>query len=92
MCEVPVPAGGAGPAPADRSARAVIVVDVGQVCDSCGFRVPLLEHVDDRDLRTQWSGRKTHEELPAYRATRNAASIDGLPALDQRVGPREETA
>ncbi len=92
MSEVPVPSGGAGPAPADRGARAVIVVDVGRVFDSCGFQVPLLEHVGDRDLQTQWSGRKTHEELAAYRATHNAASIDGPPALDQRVGPREETA
>ena len=31
-------------------------------------------------------------EFAARRATRNAASIVGLPALDQRVGPREETS
>lgn len=75
--------------PADRGARAVIVVEVDRVSDSCGFQVPLLEHVGDRDLLTQWSGRKTDEELAAYRATRNAASIDGLPALDQRTGSSE---
>ncbi|HEX5332361.1 MAG TPA: pyridoxamine 5'-phosphate oxidase family protein [Cellulomonas sp.] len=75
--------------PADRGARAVIVVDVRRVSDSCGFQVPLLEHVGDRDLLTQWSDRKTDAELAAYRATRNAASIDGLPALDQRTGSSE---
>lgn len=75
--------------PADRGARAVIVVDVQRVSDSCGFQVPLLEHVGDRDLLTQWSSRKTDEELAAYRAARNATSIDGLPALDQVVDRRE---
>ena len=75
--------------PADRGARAVIVVDVHRVSDSCGFQVPLLEHVGDRDLLTQWSSRKTDEELAAYRAARNATSIDGLPALDQVVDRRE---
>lgn len=75
--------------PADRGTRAVIVVDVHRVSDSCGFQVPLLEHVGDRDLLTQWSSRKTDEELAGYRATRNATSIDGLPALDQGVDRRE---
>ncbi|HEX7806227.1 MAG TPA: pyridoxamine 5'-phosphate oxidase family protein [Cellulomonas sp.] len=75
--------------PADRGARAVIVVDVQRVSDSCGFQVPLLEHVGDRDLLTQWSSRKTDEELADYRAARNATSIDGLPALDQVVDRRE---
>ncbi|PVU83696.1 hypothetical protein DDP54_12610 [Cellulomonas sp. WB94] len=32
----------------------------------------------------------TDAELAAYRATRNATSIDGLPALDQRVAAAEE--
>jgi hypothetical protein len=71
--------------PADRGTRAVIVVDVERVSDSCGFQVPLLEHVGDRDLLTQWSGRKTDAELAAYRATRNAVSVDGLPALGERI-------
>jgi len=75
--------------PPDRGSRAVIVVDVHRVSDSCGFQVPILEHVGDRDLLTQWSGRKTDDELAAYRATRNATSIDGLPALGEGDGACE---
>lgn len=30
----------------------------------------------------EWAGRKSDGELAAYRAEKNAASIDGLPALD----------
>jgi hypothetical protein len=61
--------------------RSVIVVDVDRVSDSCGFAVPLMNYVGDRALLTQWSQRKTEAELSAYRAAKNATSIDGLPAL-----------
>ena len=64
-----------------RGARAVIVIHVARISDSCGFQVPFLEYVDDRELLTEWSGRKTDAELAAYRARRNSASIDGLPSV-----------
>ena len=64
-----------------RGARAVIVIQVARISDSCGFQVPLLEYVDDRGLLTEWSGRKTDAELAAYRARRNSTSIDGLPSV-----------
>jgi hypothetical protein len=35
-----------------------------------------------RDTLAEWAGRKSDEELVAYRAEKNAVSIDGLPALD----------
>ncbi|MGC9666388.1 pyridoxamine 5'-phosphate oxidase family protein [Planosporangium sp. 12N6] len=61
--------------------RSIIAVDVTRVSDSCGYAVPLMEYVGDRDLLTRHNGRKTDEELARYHATRNAASVDGLPAL-----------
>jgi len=61
--------------------RSIVVVDVGRVSDSCGFAVPRMEYVDDRDLLLKWAERKGPEELAGYRATRNAVSLDGLPAL-----------
>jgi hypothetical protein len=61
--------------------RSVIVVDVDRVSDSCGFAVPLLDYVGERTLLDDWAARKTDEDLVAYRKERNAASIDGLPAL-----------
>ena len=61
--------------------RSVIVVDVDRISDSCGYSVPLMTYVGDRTLLTQWAQRKSDEELAAYRAAKNATSIDGLPAL-----------
>jgi len=61
--------------------RAVVTVDVTRVSDSCGFAVPLYDHLGDRDLLDSWASRKSDEELSAYRATKNATSIDGLRAL-----------
>ncbi len=60
-------------------ARAIIVVAVHRVSDSCGFAVPLMDYVADRDLLQSWAGRKTDTQLETYRSTRNAESIDGLP-------------
>jgi hypothetical protein len=65
--------------------RAVIVVDVERVSDSCGYSVPFMDYVGERTLLTQWAQRKTDEELVAYRAQKNSFSIDGLPALTQDV-------
>jgi Pyridoxamine 5'-phosphate oxidase len=64
-----------------RGARAIVVVDVTRVSDSCGFGIPRFEFVDDRDLLDSWADNRGDEGLAAYRETRNAASIDGLPAL-----------
>jgi len=66
---------------ADHGLRSVIVVDVDRVSDSCGFAVPLLDYIGERTLLDDWAARKTDEDLVAYRKERNAASIDGLPAL-----------
>jgi Pyridoxamine 5'-phosphate oxidase len=66
---------------AQHGLRSVIVVDVDRVSDSCGFAVPLLDYAGERTLLDNWAARKTDEDLVAYRKERNAASIDGLPAL-----------
>ena len=61
--------------------RAIIVIDVERVSTSCGFAVPLYEYVGDRDVLETSNARKSAEELATYHRTRNATSIDGLPAL-----------
>jgi hypothetical protein len=68
------------PAP-QRGLRAIIDVRITRVSDSCGFQVPLMAYTGDRDLLVRWAGRKNDEELARYRATHNARSVDGLPAL-----------
>jgi predicted pyridoxine 5'-phosphate oxidase superfamily flavin-nucleotide-binding protein len=65
--------------------RAVIVVEVTRIADSCGYGVPLM----------QYEGTRPHQELSArkrlqtggpgaferYMAEKNAVSLDGLPAV-----------
>ncbi|HEY3732738.1 MAG TPA: pyridoxamine 5'-phosphate oxidase family protein [Streptosporangiaceae bacterium] len=62
--------------------RAIIVAELDRVSDSCGYAVPVMELREERDLLTQWTERKTPAQLEEYQVKRNAASIDGLPALD----------
>ena len=65
-----------------RGARAVIVVDVERVSDSCGYGVPLMEPAGERDLLPAHMERKGADGLVDYRRTKNRTSIDGLPAFD----------
>jgi predicted pyridoxine 5'-phosphate oxidase superfamily flavin-nucleotide-binding protein len=60
-------------------ARQVVAVRVTRVQTSCGFAVPRMELVEQRDTLLRWAEAKK-DALPAYRAEKNARSIDGLPA------------
>jgi hypothetical protein len=71
--------------PRTHGLRSVIDVAVERVSDSCGFSVPLMDYVGDRDLLEKWAERKTDADLADYANTRNLHSIDGLPALEGRV-------
>ncbi len=59
--------------------RSVIVVDVDRIQDACGYGVPLMDYRDERDQLDRFADNKGVEGLAAYRAERNAVSIDGLP-------------
>lgn len=70
------------PEPPDLHAvRAVVTVAVDRVSDSCGYAVPHMEYQEDRDLLLGSHSRRSTEDLVVYRATKNAASIDGLPVF-----------
>jgi hypothetical protein len=60
-------------------ARAIIRVSVNRVSDSCGFGVPRLDFVANRDALDQWAEKKGPAGLQAYRSEKNLSSIDGLP-------------
>lgn len=72
-----------------RGVRAVIVVDVERVSDSCGYGVPLMDYVGERDLLPPFMARKGPEGRADYRRLKNTVSIDGLPAFD--FDPRVES-
>ena len=63
-------------------ARAVIRVAVERVGSSCGFSVPLMRYEGERSRLNEWAEARGPAGLVEYRATKNAVSIDGLPALD----------
>jgi predicted pyridoxine 5'-phosphate oxidase superfamily flavin-nucleotide-binding protein len=72
---------------APEARRALVVVHVERIADSCGYGVPLLRADGIRPHQDLWAEKKVRtggpEALDAYRAEYNAASIDGLPALEQ---------
>jgi predicted pyridoxine 5'-phosphate oxidase superfamily flavin-nucleotide-binding protein len=61
--------------------RAVITVDVTRISDSCGYGVPVMEVVGERDLLRLTAEKKGPDGMARYRADKNALSIDGLPGL-----------
>ena len=61
--------------------RSIIVVDLHRIADSCGYAVPVMEVTKERDVLDRYNEKKSAAELAAYRAEKNAVSIDGLPAL-----------
>ena len=70
--------------PALPGARSIVRVAVERVSTSCGYAVPLLRYDGERSRLLEWAEHRGPEGLVAYRATKNARSIDGLPALDPR--------
>lgn len=67
-------------------ARGIVVVDVSRISDSCGFGVPRMEMVAERDQLLRWSENKLEKDGPdwkaRYMAANNTASIDGLPGYN----------
>lgn len=61
--------------------RAVIVVDVERVAESCGYGVPLLEYRGERQQMAAWAEKKGEAGARDYQRQKNATSLDGLPAL-----------
>ncbi len=67
--------------PPHPSTRAVVIVNVSRVSESCGYGVPVMDLVAERDLLRLTADKKGPAEMAAYRIASNTASIDGLPGL-----------
>ena len=66
--------------------RQIVVADISRVQTSCGFGVPLMDLVGQRDTALRWAEAKGAAGLDAYRRDKNVTSIDGLPtALGQQI-------
>ena len=68
------------------TARAIIVVDVQRIADSCGYGVPLMSYEGERPHHEAWAEKKLRvggpDALADYQREKNAVSIDGLPAVE----------
>jgi hypothetical protein len=71
--------------PVYEGTRAIIVVEVTRVSDSCGYGVPLLKYEGDRVELPVWCRKRGEKGLKVYRTEKNRQSIDGLPGLSDLI-------
>jgi hypothetical protein len=63
----------------------VVVGDVARVADSCGYAVPRMDLVEEREtLDVVWQSRDD-ARIARYQAEKNTRSLDGLPGLPPAV-------
>ncbi len=66
--------------------RAIVLIDVTRVADSCGYGVPLMSFEGLRPHADAWAEKKVRvggaEALLEYQREKNAASLDGLPTVE----------
>lgn len=71
-------------------ARQIITADIHKVQTSCGFAVPLMDFVADRDTLTKWAENRGEDGLHAYWCEKNVKSQDGLPTpLGMAINPAQ---
>lgn len=67
-------------------ARGIVVVETTRISDSCGFVVPRMDLVSERDQLLRWSEQQHAKNgetwKDRYVAANNAYSVDGLPGYD----------
>jgi hypothetical protein len=66
--------------------RAIVIVELDRVADSCGYGVPLMSYEGRREHQDLWAAKKLRvggpNALLDYQREKNAVSIDGLAAVD----------
>jgi hypothetical protein len=66
----------------EEARRAIVCVNVTRISRSCGYSVPLMGYEGEREHMPKWAEKKLRtggpDALVAYRAEKNATSIDGL--------------
>lgn len=67
-------------------ARTIVRIEVTRISDSCGFVVPKMDLVEERDQLPKWARHQQaqfgDEWKAEYLEANNQRSIDGLPGLD----------
>jgi len=60
--------------------RQLFLLDITRIQTSCGFGVPLMDLVAQRDTLLEWAHKKGADGIEKYHREKNARSLDGLPA------------
>jgi hypothetical protein len=72
--------------------RAIVLMHVTRVADSCGYGVPLMSLDGERPHANAWAEKKVRvggaEALLDYQRVNNSSSLDGLPAIE--LDPSQE--
>ncbi|MCA0456147.1 MAG: hypothetical protein LCI00_19370 [Chloroflexi bacterium] len=74
------------------AARQIVVIDVHRVQTSCGYGVPFMDYVGERDTAVKWAANHGEEGLVEYRREKNSQSIDALPTHIGQCFTAEENA
>jgi Pyridoxamine 5'-phosphate oxidase len=61
--------------------RAIVRARLTRISDSCGYAVPRMQYIGQRDTLVRWADSKGPEGLRQYRAQKNTLSLDRLPGL-----------
>jgi hypothetical protein len=59
--------------------RQIIVAEITKVQQSCGYAVPLMEFIGERETLSKYNETKGEDYLEDYRRQKNSCSQDGLP-------------
>lgn len=71
--------------PVYEGTRAIIVVEVTRIGDSCGYGVPLLKFEAQQAALPAWCRKRGTDGLKIYRQEKNRRSIDGLPGVAEQT-------
>ncbi|MFC7338952.1 pyridoxamine 5'-phosphate oxidase family protein [Haloferula chungangensis] len=62
-------------------ARAIIVIEVDRISDSCGYSVPFYDYKGERDTLLKWAKVKGDDGIAEYQSLKNRTSLDGLEGI-----------
>ncbi len=65
--------------PSTVGTRQYFLVSIDLVQTSCGYAVPFMDYVEDREVLAKWAANKGKEGVAAYWEDRNQLSLDGKP-------------
>jgi len=61
--------------------RSIIVVELTDIIDSCGYGVPLFKYEGQREQHAAWARKIGPEAVKTYQQKENRRSLDGLPGI-----------